>query len=288
MASALSGSPKQNQILAALAPAELARLEPSLELVPLPANQVLWEAGTALQYVYFPTAGLVSQSYTSEEGVEAEVALIGSDGLVGVSLVAGNDSAAYRAVVCGAGQAYRFSAEAMRWELAQEGGLQRLCLRYFQALMVQMAQVTVCSRTHSVEQQLCRWLLFSFDHLHGDELNRTQERIGDLLGLCRTSISDAASRLQAAGLIHYTRGHISILDRAGLEAQVCGCYHALKREQERVLEPPPEVSVMAGEPTRPNPATLRQRAEAHRRTIHPPASASVADAVRRAQEGGGF
>lgn len=282
--SPLADSPQQNQILAALAPAELARLEVDLELVALQADQVLWEAGTPAQYAYFPTTATVSQVFTSQDGMEVELALSGSEGLAGLSLVLGDATAAYRAAVCHAGQAYRLRAEVMSWELNQGGSLQRLCLRYFQVLMMQMAQIMVCSRTHGVDQQLCRWLLLNLDHLSGTQLTGTQEQIADRLGMRRTTVSEAAGKLQAAGLIRYSRGRITVLDRAGLEAQACDCYRALKREQQRHLAPPPAVRARTGERVRPNPETLRQRAETHRREALPALLASSVDSARLVHE----
>lgn len=276
--------PQQNLILAALAPGELARLAVDLEPVALQADEVLWEAGTPLQYAYFPTTGVVSQVFTSEEGMEIEVALGARDGLVGVSLVLGDATAAYRAIVCNAGQAYRLRAEVLRWELDQGGGLQRLCLRYAQSLMIRMAQTMVCGRTHSVDQQLCRWLLVNLDYLASSQLARTQEQMADRLGLRRTAISEAAGRLQAVGLIRYSRGRITVLDRAGLEAQACHCYGALKREQQRLLAPLPAVRTKVDERARPNPETLRQRAEIHRRETCPVFFARSVESARLVHE----
>lgn len=275
---------QQNLILTALAPAELARLGVDLEPVTLQADQVLWEAGTPLHHVYFPTTAVVSQLFTSEDGIEIEVALGAYDGLVGVALVLGDAASAYRAVVCNAGRAYRLRAEVLRWELDRGGRLQRHCLRYAQSLMTRIAQTMVCGRIHSVDQQLCRWLLVNLDCMASARLARTQEQIADRLGVRRSGISEAAGRLQAAGLIRYSRGHLSVLDRAGLEACACSCYAVLKREQQRLLVPLPMVRARAVQRDRPNPETLRQRAEIHRRETCPAILKSSLESARVVHE----
>jgi CRP-like cAMP-binding protein len=246
-------SPKQNRILAALTTKEYVRLADDFEPVTLVNGQVLYEPGDVADYVYFPTTCVVSRIFTTANGSSAELAMTGNEGMVGTSLILGSESVNYRVDVQSPGNAYRIKAEIMRWELDQGGELQRLSLSYIQALMAQMAQSIICNRHHSVDQQLCRWLLLALDRIPGNQIDITQERIASMLGVRREGITEAAGKLQAAGLIHYSRGHISVADRAGLEARACECYAAVKREQDRLQALAPEVRVRNR--VRPNPAT---------------------------------
>ena len=257
----------QNRILAALPAADHARLADDLELVTLPLGHILYQPGDALGFVYFPTSCIVSLVFTTEDGSSAELAMTGSDGLVGIPLVLGGKATTHRAVVQSAGTAYRVRAEVMAWELDQHGNLLRLCLCYTQALMTQMAQSVVCNRHHTVDQQLCRWLLLSLDQLPGNQLDMTQELIANMLGVRREAVTEAAGKLQAAGLLHYRRGHITVTDRAGLEARVCECYRVVRTEYERLYHLAP-VSLRRDR-ARPNPATLRKRAEARLQQARP-------------------
>ena len=234
---AVSGrhSPRQNHLLAALPAADYERLLPELELVPLPLGWAVYEAGGKLGYVYFPTNSIISLLYVMEDGASAEIAVSGNEGLVGIALFMGGESTPSRAVVQSAGYGYRLKAPALKREFEQGGTLQHLALRYTQALITQMAQTAVCNRHHSVEQQLCRWLLLSLDRLPSNELTMTQELIANMLGVRREGVTEAAGHLQAAGLIHYSRGHIAVLDRPKMEARVCECYAVVKKEYDRLL-----------------------------------------------------
>lgn len=253
-------SPKQNRILAALTPNDYARLQDDLECVSMKLGQVLYEPGDNVAYAYFPTTCIVSLMFTTCKGASAELAVTGNDGLVGIPLVLGGNTTTHRAVIQSEGIAYRLKMEVMRWELDQGGELQHLCLRYTQALMTQMAQSVVCNRHHTVDQQLCRWLLLSLDRLPGNQLNMTQELIGHMLGVRREAVTEAAGKLQAAGLIQYSRGHISILDRTGLEERACECYAVVKSEYDRLFQFP--LAIRIKNRVRPNPETMRRRAEA--------------------------
>jgi len=228
-------TPSQNHLLAALPASDYERLLPELELVPLRLGSAVYESGGHLGYLYFPTDSIVSLLYVMENGASAEIAVTGNDGLVGIALFMGGESTPNRAVVQSAGYAYRLKAAVMKKEFERGGPLQHLLLRYTQALITQMAQTAVCNRHHSVEQQLCRWLLLSLDRLSSNELSMTQELIANMLGVRREGVTEAAGHLQAAGLIHYSRGHITVLDRPKLEKQVCECYAVVKREMERLL-----------------------------------------------------
>jgi CRP-like cAMP-binding protein len=228
-------SPSQNNLLAALAAADYQRLLPDLELVTLPLGEALYESGGQLEYVYFPTDCIVSLLYVMKDGASAEIAVVGHEGLVGVALFMGGESTSSRAVVQSAGSAYRLASRILKKEFEHGGSLQHLLLRYTQALITQMAQTAVCNRHHSVEQQLCRWLLLSLDRLPSNELSMTQELIANMLGVRREGVTEAAGRLQADGLIHYSRGHINVLDRPKLEQRVCECYAVVKRESDRLL-----------------------------------------------------
>jgi CRP-like cAMP-binding protein len=228
-------TPKQNYILAALPAADYARLLPDLELVPLPLGRAVYESGGKLDYVYFPTDCIVSLLYVMKSGASAEIAVVGHEGLVGVALFMGGESTPSRAVVQSAGYAYRLASKVLKREFEESHPLQHLLLRYTQALITQMAQTAVCNRHHAIDQQLCRWLLLSLDRLSGNELVMTQELIANMLGVRREGVTEAAGRLQADGLIHYSRGHIKVPDRAKLERRVCECYAVVKKEFERLL-----------------------------------------------------
>ena len=232
---ALEAGPLQNRLLAALPDAEWQRWLPKLEAVPLPLGSVLYESGGTLSHVYFPTTAIVSLLYVMESGASAEIAVVGNEGLVGISLFMGGDSTPSRAVVQSAGQGYRLAAAAMQEEFDRAGAAMHLLLRYTQALITQMAQTAVCNRHHSLDQQLCRWLLLSLDRLQGNELKMTQELIANMLGVRREGVTEGATRLQQAGLIRYARGHITVLDRAGLEARTCECYAVVRKEYDRLL-----------------------------------------------------
>jgi CRP-like cAMP-binding protein len=228
-------NPVQNLLLAALPAADLEHLLAHLELVPMPLGQMLFEPGGQMRHAYFPTTSIVSLYYVTESGASAETAGVGNEGVVGVSLFMGGDTTSSSAVVQTAGHAYRLDRHTLKEEFSQGGALQRLLLRYTQALMTQMAQTAVCNRHHSVEQQLCRWLLLTLDRLPDRELVMTQELVASMLGVRRESVTDAAGHLQVAGYIRYRRGHISVLNRAGLEHNVCECYGVVKKELDRLL-----------------------------------------------------
>jgi CRP-like cAMP-binding protein len=228
-------SPSQNHLLSALPTAEFDSLAAHLELVHLPLGEMLYEPGSHLKHAYFPTTAIVSLHYVMASGASSESAGVGNEGVVGVSLFMGGDTTSSSAVVQTAGHAYRMVAGTLLQEFNRAGLFQRLLLRYTQALMTQMAQTTVCTRHHSVEQQLCRWLLLTLDRLPSNELVMTQELIANMLGVRREGITEAAGKLQHAGVIRYRRGHISVLDRAGLETRVCECYAVVKKELDRLL-----------------------------------------------------
>jgi CRP-like cAMP-binding protein len=238
----LSLSPQQNHLLAVLPKAEYERLLPHLELVPLRLGEVLYETGDLLKHVYFPTTSIVSLLYLMENGAPTEVAMVGNDGIVGIGLfMGGHGLMVDRAVVQSAGHAYRLKGLAIKQGFNRAGSLQHLLLRYTMALLRQMSQTVVCNRHHTVDQQLCRWLLLSLDRLPTMELNMTQKLISDMLGVRREGVTEAAGRLQSAGLIHYSRGRITVLDRPGLEARVCECYQVVRKESLRLL--PDEIAV---------------------------------------------
>jgi CRP-like cAMP-binding protein len=228
---------KHNHLLASLPDEEWNRWSPKLEVVPMPLGQVLYEAGVALTYVYFPITSIVSLLYVMENGASAEIAVVGNEGIVGVSLFMGGESTPSRAVVQSAGVGCRLEADVMKAEFNRAGPVLHLLLRYTQALITQMAQTAVCNRHHSLDQQLCRWLLLSLDRLDGYELVMTQELIANMLGVRREGVTEGALKLQKANLIRYSRGHISILDREGLEKRTCECYAVVKREYDRLLPP---------------------------------------------------
>ena len=230
--------PSSNHLLAALPEAEWQRWQPLLEAVEMPLGQVLYESGSTLSHVYFPTTSIVSLLYVMEDGASAEIAVVGNEGLVGVSLFMGGESTPSRAVVQSAGQGYRLASETIKAEFNRAPVL-HLLLRYTQALITQMAQTAVCNRHHSLDQQLCRWLLLSLDRLQGNELVMTQELIANMLGVRREGVTEAALKLQEAGLIRYARGRIRVLDRTGLEARTCECYAVVKKEYDRLLPATP-------------------------------------------------
>jgi CRP-like cAMP-binding protein len=227
-----------NLLLAALPEQELARWLPDLESVEMPLGTVLYESGGRLGHVYFPTSAIISLLYVLEDGGSAEIAVVGHEGLVGVSLFMGGETTPSRAVVQSAGQALRLKAHRMMAEFNRAGDVMHLLLRYTQALLTQMAQTAVCNRHHSLDQQLCRWLLLSLDRLRGNELVMTQELIANMLGVRREGVTQAAGHLQEAGLVQYRRGRITVLDRAGLEQRTCECYAVVKREYDRLLPAP--------------------------------------------------
>jgi len=227
--------PRQNQILAALPADEYRRLLPHLELIALPSGHVLYDPGAHLTHIYFPTTAIVSLLCVMENGASAEIAMAGNEGIIGVSLFMGGETTPSRAIVQNAGHAYRLKGQLLKTEFYRGGPLQRLLLRYTQALLTQMAQTAVCNRHHSVDQQLCRWLLLNLDRLPSSELAMTQELIAGMLGVRREGVTEAAGNLQKAGLINYRRGHITVLDRAGLEERACECYAVVKRELDRLL-----------------------------------------------------
>ena len=227
--------PIQNRLLAALPAADYEILLPELELVKLPLGMVLYEAGGTPAYVIFPTDSIISLLYVLKDGASAEIAVTGFEGLVGISLFMGGESTPSRAVVQSAGCGYRLKAAVLKEQFDRGGALQHLALRYTQALITQMAQTAVCNRHHSVEQQLCRWLLLSLDRLPSNELVMTQELIANMLGVRREGVTEAAGRLQKAGLIRYARGHIAVFDREGVEARVCECYGVVKKEYDRLI-----------------------------------------------------
>jgi CRP-like cAMP-binding protein len=226
--------PRRNHLLAALPDAAWQRWLPKLELVDMPLGLVLYESGATLSHVYFPVSAIVSLLYVMENGASAEIAVVGHEGLVGVSLFMGGDSTPSRAVVQSAGKGFRMRSGVLKEEFKVAPVL-HLLLRYTQALITQMAQTAVCNRHHSLDQQLCRWLLLSLDRLRGNELVMTQELIANMLGVRREGVTEAALKLQKAGLIRYARGHITVLDRAGLEKRSCECYAVVKKEYDRLL-----------------------------------------------------
>ena len=225
----------KNHLLAVLPDADLQRWLPLLEAVELPLGLVLYESGRTLSHVYFPTTAIVSLLFVLEDGDSAEIAVVGSEGIVGISLFMGGESTPSRAVVQSAGRGYRLSSKAIKDSFNRNGPVMHLMLRYTQALITQMTQTAVCNRHHTLDKQLCRWLLLSLDRLQGNELVMTQELIANMLGVRREGVTEAALKLQAAGLIQYARGHITVLDRPGLERRTCECYAVVKKEYDRLL-----------------------------------------------------
>ena len=232
---ATTHDPRQNHLLGALPAGDYERLLPHLKLVPLTLGESLYESGIALRYVFFPTDAIVSLLYVMEDGASAEIAVVGNEGVVGVSLFMGGETTPSRAVVQSAGHAYRLEGSRLKDEFVRAGPMQHLLLRYTQALITQMAQTAVCNRHHSLDQQLCRWLLLSLDRLSSNELVMTQELIANMLGVRREGVTEAAGKLQHAHLIRYTRGRIEVLNRPGIEARTCECYAVVKKECDRLL-----------------------------------------------------
>ena len=231
----MQNNPKKNHLLGSLGPEEWKRWQPLLEPVAMNLGNVLYESGTALTHVYFPTTSIVSILYVLENGSSAEIAVVGREGLVGVSLFMGGGTTPSRAVVQSAGYGFRLKAKDMKLEFDKGGPVLHLLLRYTQALITQMSQTAVCNRHHSLDQQLCRWLLLSLDRLEGSELVMTQELIANMLGVRREGVTEGASKLQHAGLISYSRGRITVLDRPGLEKRTCECYEMVRKEYDRLL-----------------------------------------------------
>jgi len=230
-----SPHPKSNMLLAALSAVELKRMSKHLEKVPMILGEVVYESGRHLDHVYFPADCIVSLLYVLENGASAEIAVVGNEGVVGVSIFMGGETTPSRAVVQSAGTAYRLPGQMIKDEFIRGGAMQHLMLRYTQSLITQMAQTAVCNRHHSVDQQLCRWLLLSIDRLPSPEITMTQELIANMLGVRREGVTEAAGKLQKAGVISYRRGHISVLDRPRLEAMSCECYEVVRRETARLL-----------------------------------------------------
>jgi CRP-like cAMP-binding protein len=231
-------NPHQNHLLAALTATERERLYPHLQLVPMPLGKVLYESGDVMRHVYFPTDSIISLLYVLEDGASAEISVVGNEGIIGVSLFMGGETTPSRAIVQSAGSAYRLIGQLLKEEFHRNGGMQLLLLRYTQALLTQMAQTAVCNRHHSVDQQLCRWLLLSLDRLVTNKLTMTQELIANMLGVRREGVTDAAGKLQKLGVIQYARGRITVLDRPKLEKLCCECYAVVKKETDR-LSPRP-------------------------------------------------
>jgi CRP-like cAMP-binding protein len=233
----LSGNhdPNQNHLLAALLDAEFDRLAPHLELIAMPLGDVLYESGGEQRYVYFPTTSIVSVQYVLENGASTEIAGVGNEGVLGISLFMGGDTTPSRAVIQTGGHGYRLKAALLKDEFDRAGPVMRLLLRYTQALITLMSQTAVCNRHHSLEQQLCRWFLLTLDRMPSNELTMTQELIANMLGVRREGVTEAAGKLQIDGYIRYRRGHITVLDRAGLESSVCECYGVVKKEFARLL-----------------------------------------------------
>ena len=228
-------SPKQNHLLAALSAADLKRMRPHLQPVDMPLGEVVYESGRHIDHLYFPTDCIVSLLYVLESGASAEIAVVGNEGVVGVSIFMGGETTPSRAVVQSAGSAYRLPGQVIKDEFIRGGAMQHLMLRYTQSLITQMAQTAVCNRHHSVDQQLCRWLLLSIDRLSAPEITMTQELIANMLGVRREGVTEAAGKLQKAGVISYRRGHIKVLNRPKLEAMSCECYEVVRRETARLL-----------------------------------------------------
>jgi len=232
-----SPNPRDNHILASLPAEERDRLFPHLKLVTMPLGMVLYESGAALRHIYFPTNSIVSLLYVMRNGASAEIAVVGNEGAVGVSLFMGGETTPSRALVQSAGYAYRLTGRRLKDEFNRHGGMLQVLLRYTQSLLTQMAQTAVCNRHHSLDQQLCRWLLLSLDRLNSKQLNMTQELIANMLGVRREGVTEAAGKLQKLGAIRYSRGKITVLDRPLLERLSCECYAVVKQETDRLLGP---------------------------------------------------
>lgn len=238
-----SHQPQQNHLLAALTAEVRQRLFAHLELVPLPLGKVLYESGDTMRHVYFPTDSIISLIYVMESGASAEISVVGNEGLVGIALFMGGESTPSRAVVQSGGHAFRLKGPLLKIEFERHGELLVLMLRYTQALITQMAQTAVCNRHHSIDQQLCRWLLLSLDRLPSNQLTMTQELIANMLGVRREGVTEAAGKLQRQGVIEYSRGHITVLDRHKLEQLSCECYAVVKKETDRLLPYVPQRQV---------------------------------------------
>jgi CRP-like cAMP-binding protein len=236
--------PQQNRLLAALSAAERKRIYPHLQLVPMPLGKILYESDDVMHHVYFPTDSIVSLLYVLADGASAEISVVGNEGIIGIALFMGGETTPSRAIVQSAGHAYRLVGQQLKDEFHRNGQMQLLLLRYTQALITQMAQTAVCNRHHSVDQQLCRWLLLSLDRLSSNQLTMTQELIANMLGVRREGVSEAAGKLHDLGVINYARGQITVLDRARLETLCCECYAVVKKESDRLL-PPPSLSPVA-------------------------------------------
>src|SRR6266550_1979984 len=232
---ATKGEALQNLLLAGIKADELERLLSNLQLISLPLGEVVYESGEKMDYIYFPTTAIISLLYIMENGSSAEIGVVGNDGMVGIAIFMGGDTTPNRAVVQSAGDTFKMKAEMMKDEFTRGGRFHNLCLRYTQALITQISQTAVCNRLHSVDQQLCRWLLLSHDRLPSDRLIMTQDLIANMLGVRREGITHAAKRLQNAGYISYVRGDMTILDRKGLESGVCECYQVVRTEYDRLL-----------------------------------------------------
>jgi CRP-like cAMP-binding protein len=230
-----SHDPQQNHLLAALSPGERERIYPHLRLVPMPLGEVLYESGDVLRHVYFPTDSIVSLLYVLEDGASAEISVVGNEGLIGIALFMGGETTPSRAIVQSGGHAYQLIGQRLKDEFHRNGQMQILLLRYTQALITQMAQTAVCNRHHSVDQQLCRWLLLSLDRLSSNQLTMTQELIANMLGVRREGVTEAAGKLHKLGVIRYARGHITVLDRPKLEQMCCECYAVVRKEGDRLL-----------------------------------------------------
>jgi CRP-like cAMP-binding protein len=229
--------PRENHILDSLPAEERERLFPHLTLVEMPLGMVLYESGEALRHIYFPTDSIVSLLYVMKDGASAEIAIVGNEGAIGVSLFMGGETTPSRAIVQSAGFAYRLTGRRLKLEFERHGQMLHVLLRYTQSLITQMAQTAVCNRHHSVDQQLCRWLLLSLDRLPSNRLNMTQELIANMLGVRREGVTGAAGKLQGLGVIRYSRGHITVVDRPKLEKLSCECYAVVKKETDRLLTP---------------------------------------------------
>lgn len=235
-------TPQQNYMLAALPLEVQERIYPHLELIPMPLGKVLYESGDTMRHVYFPADSIISLLYVMENGASAEISVVGNEGLIGIALFMGGESTPSRAIVQSAGSAYRLLGTRLKDEFNRHGELTHLMLLYTQALITQMAQTAVCNRHHSIDQQLCRWLLLSLDRLSGNQLTMTQELIANMLGVRREGVTDAAGKLQKLGVIEYTRGQITVLDRPHLEKLCCECYAVVKRETDRLMPYLPQVA----------------------------------------------
>jgi CRP-like cAMP-binding protein len=232
--------PRENHLLAALSVAERERLHPHLQAVAMPLGKVLYESGDTLRHVYFPIDCIASLLYVMKDGASAEISVVGNEGLVGIALFMGGNTTPSRAIVQSAGSAFRLAGQRLKDEFHRNGEMQILLLRYTQALITQMAQTAVCNRHHSLDQQLCRWLLLSLDRLPSNKLTMTQELIANMLGVRREGVTESAGKLQKSGVIHYSRGQITVLDRPMLEKLCCECYEVVKRETDRLLPRPKE------------------------------------------------